>query len=163
MLQSPAIDRSLALGVRQLARPPKGLRSEAAYVRVANATRLLAASMLAIAVGTLIVGLMVSPEPEAAVVAVSAAAPQADSPLAKAFEDPLVTLAALRLPADCFPLEHRKITPRQADALLTAMANGKEHTLHCCTECHNAFEPAVPEAGKLVTVAGNSCVACHRG
>ena len=162
MLQPPAIDRSLALGVRQLARPAKALRREAAYVRVANATRLLAASMLAIAVGTLIVGLMVSPEPEAAVVAVPAAAQPAASPLAKAFEDPLVTLAALRLPADCFPLEHRKITTLQADALLTAMANGQEHTLHCCTECHNAFEP-LPEAGKLVAVAGNSCVACHRG
>jgi hypothetical protein len=157
----PVIDRSLALGVRQLTRRPKATRPEAGYVRVANATRLLAASVLAIAVGTLVVGLMISPEPEVAVVSLPEAAPPAASPLPNASEDPLVTLAALRLPATCFPLDYRKLTAPQAEALLTAMANRQNHTLHCCTECHHAWQPQ-PEASKLVAVAGNSCVACHR-
>jgi hypothetical protein len=132
------------------------------YIRLLNAARFLAAGVLIAALGTLVLGLAMSPGPQANAVAPSGGEPDRLPAASYASQDPLITLAALRLPASCFPLQHSSLTVQDAAALTEAMAAGGEHGLRCCTECHNARQPQPPES-RLIATTRDSCIACHRG
>jgi len=77
-------------------------------------------------------------------------------------EQGLLTLASFKLPTACVPRTHQPVTAERASEILTAMADGTLATLRCCTDCHHAGQgPA--KAEKLIALAQQSCVVCHRG
>ena len=157
--------RSLAMGLRRLDCQPQPLpKPPFDYAQLVNGLRLLAASVLVVALGTLAWGLLMSARnhgniaslpgrPAPAIGGVSAARPD---------ESGLRTLAALKLTPVCFPPSARILSAAEAGTPLTS-ALAADELLTCCTHCH-----AQGKAPDATLVASNvrfaqSCSACHRG
>ena len=66
----------------------------------------------------------------------------------------LLTLASLKLPAECFPRESL------GGGNLPSAGTVIQDALRCCTECHNAAHPQRAALGTVATMQ-RSCVACH--
>jgi len=71
----------------------------------------------------------------------------------------LLTLASLKLPADCFPREALLNVGTSAVPAAPAAAINQD-ALRCCTECHNAAYPGRAMLGTFSAMQ-RSCVACH--
>jgi hypothetical protein len=159
--------RPLTLGLRQVVRPSSRREPGRGFDRAVGAVRLIAATLLLAALGTLIYGFAISPTSTDGVAALGGML--GSEPPAKYLPDGpgLVTLASLKLPTRCLPASYQHISADQAAALATAMALGSDEALRCCTECHSAMKSArarsQPVKPQLVAAAAQSCSACHRG
>jgi hypothetical protein len=136
--------RPTPLSVRNLARQEAVSPRPSRWLGLARFT---AAAVLLVAVGSLVFGVLTTarhPRSEF----------HAKSPV-RLDEGGLVTLAALQLPAGCFPrdLLVNAGAPDSASAINQA-------ALVCCTQCHNAQNPQRPMIGS-VAVMHHSCLACH--
>jgi hypothetical protein len=89
-------------------------------------------------------------------------APSIDLPDGMPDEKGLITLASLKLPANCLPLSHRAVSAEQAAQIAATIASGSLDGLICCTQCHREGLPQ-PKSERLVAAVQQSCQACHRG
>jgi hypothetical protein len=155
-LQGP---RSLALGLRRLdCQPLPPPKPPFDYAQLVNGMRLLAASVLVVALGTLAWGLLMSARHDAAV----AGLPERPASPGRPDEQGLRTLTTLKLTTVCFQPAERLTAAAQAGNPLTSALSATE-ILTCCTHCH---APGKPAASKLVAANARfiqSCSACHRG
>ena len=155
--------RSLALGLRRLdVQPPP--KPPFDYAQLVNGLRLLAASVLVVALGTLAWGLLMSARNHASVAGLpSRPAPAiGEFSAARPDEQGLRSLAMLKLTPVCFPPGTRILGAAEAGTPLTNVL-GADELLTCCTRCH-----AQGKSPGAMTVASNvrfaqSCSACHRG
>jgi hypothetical protein len=155
--------RSLALGLRRLdVQPPP--KPPFDYAQLVNGLRLLAASVLVVALGTLAWGLLMSARNHGNVAGLpSRSAPAiGEFSAARPDEQGLRSLAMLKLTPVCFPPGTRILDAAEAGTPLTNVL-GADELLTCCTHCHAQGKPP----GALL-VASNvrfaqSCSACHRG
>lgn len=172
--------RSLALGMRRLdqrqGRRPHPRRSGSFdYSQLINGMRLMAASVLVVALGTLVWGLVLSAKNQGASDQLTdnrasstslpewRGVPSTVAPVTGPNERGLLTLAKLNLEDLCFPPEPRLLAAADAGTSLQAVIADSEEALTCCTHCH-----AVGQSAATVQVAANtrftqSCTACHRG
>ena len=72
----------------------------------------------------------------------------------------LITLASLRLPANCRPVVQQPLSMEQASALAGDLAGGTLETLHCCNECHIP-KSAIPTSPRMFAVLQQNCHLCH--
>jgi hypothetical protein len=172
-LPAPACDDHPLVSPREMARrlrqldaqprpvPPPGFD----YAQLINGMRLIAASILVVALGTLAWGLLMSARHPgnfagpvfrpAPVFSDQAAASQPD-------EQGLHTLALLRLRPVCFrPGERVLVAAKAGTPLIEALESGE--LLACCTHCH-----AQGSSTAAIQIASSSrftqtCSACHRG
>ena len=170
-LPLPALDdepeippRALALGLRQLdARPQPVPRPSFDYAQLINGMRLIAASVLVVALGTLAWGLLMSARNQGVAGALNRPTPPfAGISAARPDEHGLRTLATLQLTSVCFAPGPRLLAAADAGTPL-ASALASDELLTCCTHCH-----ADGKSAGSVLVATNvrftqSCSACHRG
>jgi hypothetical protein len=168
-LPAPVLDddpytspRALALGLRRLVVKPHSIPKPAFdYAQVVNGMRLLAASILVVALGTLAWGLLMSARDHGAVA--SRPAPSMNSRTAVwPDEQGLQTLAMLKLRTVCFTPSDRLRAAAEAGTPLASALTADE-LLKCCTHCHADGKPA----GTIMVAANErftqSCSACHRG
>jgi hypothetical protein len=136
-------------------------RSGRAFDQAVGAVRLVAASLLAVALAFLVYGFALAPErprlggPFDGMLAHGETTVLPDGP-------GLLTLTSLKLPSRCVPSSYQALSQEQAEALAQAMSQGAKDALRCCTECHNPTKPLMNRAN-LVAVTAQSCSACHRG
>lgn len=157
--------RSLALGLRRLdCQPLPPPKPPFDYAQLINGMRLLAASVLVVALGTFAWGLLMSARHDGAV----ASLPERPVPSiggvspARPDEHGLRTLTLLKLTPVCFKPGERLIAAAEAGTPLTN-ALAADEILTCCTHCHAEGKSA---ESKLVAANGRftqSCSACHRG
>jgi hypothetical protein len=158
-----ASPRPLALGLRQLDRRPQPAKRTVDFTQFMNGLRLVAASVLVVALGTMAWGLVMSARNSG----VTAGSPTRPAPTfrgiaaARPDERGLIKLASLQLPGACFPPQ-LTATVDVGTTLESALA-GSNDALRCCTHCH-----ADGKAAANVQVAANTrfvqgCAACHRG
>jgi hypothetical protein len=136
--------RPTPLSVRKLARQEVLSRRPSRWLGLA---RFSAAAVLLFAVGSLAYGVLTTARQPGGPF-------QTKSP-ARLDERGLVTLAALQLPAGCFPRDLLESTGQRDISPIINQA-----ALVCCTECHNAQNPQRPMVGS-VAVMHHSCLACH--
>jgi hypothetical protein len=150
------------VGLRQIGRAapaPRAPRSGRPFDRAVSAVRLVAASLLGVALAFLIYGFALSPEqPRVGLDGILSDSKGAHLPDAAG----LLTLASLKLPARCVPASYQNLSAEEAAALAEAMSQDAIDALRCCTECHAARKPPLSRT-RLVAVAAQSCSACHRG
>jgi hypothetical protein len=157
--------RSLALGLRRLESqvlpPPKPPFD---YAQLVNGLRLLAASVLVVALGTLAWGLLMSARNHGNVAGMQGRPAPAigGAAAARPDEQGLRTLASLKLTPVCFPPGTRILDAAEAGTPLANVLRADE-LLTCCTHCH-----AQGKSPDATLVASNvrfaqSCSACHRG
>jgi hypothetical protein len=141
---------------------PRGSRA----VSVVTALRVVAASLLVFAFGSLMFAIAWAPNgrwPAAdGNAGILASRGSDDIQRAVPTANGLLTLASLKLPAACVPVTHRPATPEQAGEIAASLENGSLAGLKCCTQCHHAGTPQ-PKAARLVALAQQNCQACHRG
>lgn len=158
---APAAERPLAQGLRQVVRPGRA-NSGKRFDQAVSAVRLIAASLLVAALGTLIYSFATAPASNDR--GVSFAMLRSASPPAHLPDGPgLMRLAALKLPARCMPVSYQTLTAEQAGALAAQMSLGSQEALRCCTECHHASTAPQSAESNLVAIAAQNCSACHRG
>lgn len=152
-----ASPRKLALRGQRRTRPARQVRQSKSWdTTLINAARLIAASVLVVALGWLAWGLTAAPRDPAAAAATPQRAPDAGSisfggsKFVSLDKQGLSLLAGLKLPDSCLPLRAVGITRlAAADAL------------QCCTECHRVGTEHSRVAG--VERFSQACAACHRG
>jgi hypothetical protein len=167
-LPTPALDddpytspRSLALGLRRLDVKPHAIPKPGFDVaQLVHGMRLLAASILVVALGTLAWGLLMSARNHGAVAL--RPAPSMGIAAVRPDEKGLQTLAMLKLTPVCFAPGQRLRVAADAGAPLASALTADE-LLTCCTHCH-----AHGKSAGATLVAANerfmqSCSACHRG
>jgi hypothetical protein len=124
--------------------------------------RLIAASLLVFVLVAGVSGLLQSPLPRGdAQLASRELATGMAGGESHRYEQALVKLASLKLPATCLPLTHRPASAAQAAEIALAVADGSLDALHCCTECHHAGAQRV-NAVQFVAASQQACRACHR-
>jgi hypothetical protein len=164
-VQKPSKGTVRNLGVRQIARPSRAVRSRVDRPHhLVNAVRLTAAAILVAALGAMLYGVSMSARNSGApnrVVNISPRTPQEGD---KALPDAegLLRLASLELPTICLPPSHRAASDEQAAMLALAMTDGTLEALRCCTECHRAGSSSNHNR-QMVASVGQSCQVCHRG
>lgn len=160
-------ERPLTLGMRQVARPSLRREPSRGFDRAVGAVRMIAATLLLAALGTLIYGFAISPTTNDRGAGFAGLLGSEPEPKYLPDGPGLLTLASLNLPTRCLPASYQHLSADQAAALATAMAMGSDEALRCCTECHTAVKsPATRSQSlkpSLVAVAAQSCSACHRG
>lgn len=146
------------LRVRQLARPePKRPRFDAP--QVLSAVRLIAATVLISALGTLVWGLATTSRDVASRGESLVLAPAIGSrPAVRIDDQGLLTLASFQMPAGCFPRELLVMASRSGSP---ASSQAVIDSVQCCTLCHRAGNPDSPGTS-AVAVVQKSCVACHQ-
>jgi hypothetical protein len=72
----------------------------------------------------------------------------------------LLTLASLRLPANCRPVVRPPLSMEQASALAAELADGTLVALHCCNECHIP-KSAISHSPRMFAVLQQNCRLCH--
>jgi hypothetical protein len=156
-----AIERSVAtadqmrprpLSIQQLARTRAGEKRQAAWT---NFIQFAAVLVLFAAVGSLVWSVVTTVKHRPGQSELLASVLPAESrSAARLDEQGFVTLAALKLPARCFPRE----------SLLHAAGGNaaaiNQEALHCCTQCHNSAKSVRPGT-QLVAAMRQSCLACH--
>lgn len=157
--------RSLSLGLRRLdCQPLPPPKPPFDYAQLINGMRLLAASVLVVALGTLAWGLLMSARHDAAV---------ADGPGRpktpmygvspdRPDERGLRSLMALQLTTVCFRPGDRLAAAALARTPLTNALDAGE-ALTCCTHCHAPGKPAATHLVAANVRFTQSCSACHRG
>jgi len=126
--------------------------------------RVVAASLLAFAIGALLFAVSWAPERDdhgrlnglfANTVS------RGDRDLGIPTANGLLHLAKSELPAPCLPLSHRPISAEHADEIAAALENGTLASIQCCTECHRAGVKQ-PASARLIAATEQNCQACHR-
>lgn len=132
---------------------PRSITSQEKWL---YAVRFLAASVLAVALGTLLAGVFwqnkqgqVGPLAIAPVLASERHQPTADG---------LVRLAALNLPKVCLP--GMPTGTLQAGPMERETAAGTTHA--CCTRCHAAGKEGAALTQRTIAALQQSCLACHQ-
>src|SRR4051812_18327410 len=128
------------------------------------ALRVVAASLLAFAIGALLFAVSWTPERDNRGQRdglFAAADFRRDHDLGIPTGNGLLQLAKLDLPFACLPLLHRPISIEHAGQIAAALEGGSLANIRCCTECHRAGvkQPASP---RLIAVTEQNCQACHR-
>lgn len=156
--------RSLGLGLRRLdSQTPPLPKPPFDYAQLINGMRLLAASVLVVALGTLAWGLLMSARNQDGIAgSPTRPAPFGGSIAGRPDEEGLRTLTMLKLTPVCFAPGQRLLAAADAGTPLADAISGSD-LLTCCTHCH-----APAQSTAAVRVAGNdrfitSCSACHRG
>jgi len=126
--------------------------------------RVVAASLIAFAIGALLFAVSWAPERDGhgrrdGLFASTASRPDRDLVMPTA--NGLLQLAKLELPAACMPLSQRPISTEHAGEIAAALENGTLANIRCCTECHRAGVKQ-PASARLIAVTEQNCQACHR-
>jgi hypothetical protein len=126
--------------------------------------RVVAASLLAFAIGALLFAISWAPERDNrghhdGVFA--SAASRRDRELGIPTANGLLQLAKLELPTACLPLSQRPISAEHAGEIAAALENGTLANVQCCTQCHRAGVKQ-PASARLIAVTEQNCQACHR-
>jgi hypothetical protein len=161
------LSRPLLQGMRLLdRRPPASLMPTAGALGVAgprwgvaqllNAARLMAASLLVVALGWLAWGLALAPRQPGFTADVES---PPGAVRVRLDERGLLTLAALKLPQSCIPRQLELTDPGASGTLLAALADA----VQCCSACHHrdGLASNIPVAGTAQFM--QACVACHHG
>ena len=158
--------RPLRCGLRRVERrrqaAPAKRGRDFDYARMASATRLIAASILIAALGTLSWGLATSARPGKQAVAQSAASVDMAKSRSVPDQQGLITLVGLKLPSGCFPA---RLTIESATS--GALPADLQAAIQCCTLCHHAAAEAADKAADapdrhVAAISSQSCKACHR-
>lgn len=162
--------RSLRLGPRMLDRRPprassyatKPRRDELDDTRWLNAARLIAASVLIVALGWLAWGVAISPRHPGGASAMTPAirpfAPLRLAPIALDSQG-LITLASFKLPDDCFPPGVQIPNEAEGSTLVAAAVDA----VQCCSECHSRIGSASHVRAVGDVRFAQACAVCHRG
>ncbi|MEX2173379.1 MAG: hypothetical protein WD872_03395 [Pirellulaceae bacterium] len=127
-----------------------------------GAVRLVAASLLVAALGTMlwsVAGVVQQRGSGSPLLAGVLSSPPAAKTSARLDDRGLMTLASLDLPANCFPGNAlRPTAPR--GRFPAGMSALNELWIRCCTECHHSAQSQRPSL-HVVAAMQRSCVACH--
>jgi hypothetical protein len=156
--------RSLIFGLRRLDRQPPPLpRPPFDYAQLINGMRLLAASVLVVALGIVAWGLLMSARnagvadspnrPGQSIGGIAAGQPN---------EEGLRTLAMLKLTPVCFAPGQQLLAAADAGTPLVDVLAGSD-LLTCCTHCHASSQSAASVQVATNTRFTQTCGACHRG
>jgi hypothetical protein len=157
--------RSFALGLRRLdAKPHPVPKPVLDYGPLVNGMRLVAASILVVAIGTFAWGLLMSARNHGIALAPNRPAPRIGGSAAESQPDErgLRTLALLKLRSACFAPGRRLLAAADAGTPLIEALSANE-LLTCCTDCHAAGKAAASMKIAASDRFQQSCAACHRG
>jgi hypothetical protein len=126
--------------------------------------RVVAASLLAFAIGALLFAFAWAPERDNRGNRdglFASAASRRNRDLGIPTANGLLQLAKLELPAACMPSSQRPVSAEHAAEIAAALENGTLANIQCCTECHRAGVKQ-PASARLIAVTEQNCQACHR-
>jgi hypothetical protein len=158
-MEESRADRTRVRSPRRARACTAGSRAKVDVQRLLSAVRLIAATVLISALGTLLWGLAMSAKNgDARSTAVTTADRNADRPTVRLDDRGLLLLASLNMPGVCFP-RAALVIEESGQPAAEAVALATEH-LQCCTLCHHQHHERAP--GILAVAAlQRSCVACH--